>query len=163
MLYLCITEDGKPLHQAGSGSGGLEKGATSQRRCISIDTWFAYPDLKLYHGPSNIVHIMTFVKFVDEAREGGGHACLYTQRGSLQALNALLVAGAYLVLRERFTVGAAMHLLTPLLAHCPMQHYKTEGDPIPNDLSITIAHCLEVLSAFPSLGLVDPESLDANA
>ncbi len=163
MLYLCIAESGGPPHKLTSGPGGVERESSDQRRHISIDSWFAYPDLKLYHGPSNIVHIMTFVRFVDEAKDSGAQVWLHTQGGSPQALNALLVAGAYLVLRGGCTVGAAMHLLTPLLAHCPMRHYKTEGDPILNDLPITIAHCLEALAAFPSLGLVDPESLDANA
>lgn len=31
---------------------------------IFVDSWFHYPDLKLYHGPSNIVHVLKFIEIM---------------------------------------------------------------------------------------------------
>lgn len=39
-------------------------------RYISVDTWFCYPDLKEYYGPSNIVHILKFIQVLQHQVSG---------------------------------------------------------------------------------------------
>jgi hypothetical protein len=64
-----------------------------------VENWFAYPDLKLYYGPLNLVHIIQFVELVQtQAMQSPEKTvCLVAKSDSNQSLNALLLAAAYLV------------------------------------------------------------------
>lgn len=50
--------------------------------------------------------------------------------------------------------------VAPVLGALPVAHYKTEGDPVPNDPAITVLHCLQGLESFIALRLVSLAAID---
>lgn len=93
-----------------------------QRRFVSVDSWFHYPDLKLYHGPSNIVHILKFVEIIqanvhspcsqsqtsNQWQKSLGEKrmlSLVIRTDSDQALNGLLLTAAYMVWRQKIVLA----------------------------------------------------------
>lgn len=85
---------------------------------------------------------------------------MVVRQGCDQFLNALLLVAFYLMLVEHMEPAQVAQHLLPLIKAAPQRHYKTEGDPIEDDLPITIQHCLEGLQVATGIGLLELEALD---
>lgn len=86
--------------------------------------------------------------------------CIVVRQGCDQFLNALLLVASYLMLVEAMRPKQIVQHLASLIEIAPKRHYKTEGEPMEDDLPITIQHCLEGLQMAMELDLLRLDELD---
>jgi len=67
------------------------------RKPLSVASWFNYPDLRDYYGPSNAVHIVQFKELLGVMIQGDLVPCIVMHQGTHQMLNAIFLCGTFLV------------------------------------------------------------------
>ncbi|PJF17723.1 hypothetical protein PSACC_02464 [Paramicrosporidium saccamoebae] len=129
---------------------------------FTAENWFNYPDLALYYGPSNVTHIIQFIEMVQaqKAQTPEKSVCLVVKADSDQALNAVLLCSAYLMLVDNVHPKEAVLKVNPILRQITKTFYKTEGEELTDDLHISVLDCLQGLKVFMNLNLVDLDTID---
>lgn len=123
---------------------------------VDIRSWFNYPALRNYHGPSSIIDLLNFREAVGQAGPKT-RVRVIVDEGDPRRINAALLIGSYLVLWAGYSVASVSSMFHGFTRSCPL--YQTEGLDIFPD-TITVTDVLRGLECFQSLGLLHLDSLD---
>lgn len=127
-------------------------------RNILTDNWFNYPDLRNYHGPSNLTDILRLAQAIDE---GEGPVRIIASWEGLQRTNAAFLGTGYLVLICQMDRHEALQRIAPLWPYLPS--YRTEGVTVACQEHISLIDCLSALAwavgIVVPLDLLDPDQI----
>jgi len=141
----------------------LPEGRDSLKRArntldINVDSWFHYPSLRNYYGPSSILDVLRFRALVEEKDALSKKVRVVSREGSAKRSNGVFLVGAYLVWWGGMRAEQVVSILGKAATAVPA--YQTEGEESYPDL-LNLSDCIRALETFRDAGLVNPESLDA--